>query len=78
MAWAFTLRRQGADGLRDQEMARVFPECGWTQEKVAGRGVWAKGQLSSGEFRHHLQTRIAPLFRRGVQWFPKMDRRDAR
>jgi len=28
-------RREGAEAYRDQEMARLFNECGWTQEKIA-------------------------------------------
>jgi hypothetical protein len=29
--------RESADVYRDQEMARLFGECGWTQEKIAAK-----------------------------------------
>jgi hypothetical protein len=31
----YNTRRQGADALRDQELARLFHECKWTQEAIA-------------------------------------------
>lgn len=33
----YQAKREGADAYRDQEMARLFEECGWTQERIAER-----------------------------------------
>lgn len=47
-------RREGADAWRDQEMARLFEECGWTQERIAERmgksQKWVSNRLLFGRF----------------------------
>jgi len=43
-----------ADAYRDQELARLFVECGWTQEKIARKversQVWVSCRLTFGRF----------------------------
>ena len=50
----YQARREGADAYRDQEMARLFEESGWTQEQIAGRmgkrQVWVSQRLCFGRF----------------------------
>ncbi len=38
--------REGADAARDQEVARLFVECGWTQVRIAERMGWSEGKVS--------------------------------
>ena len=33
----YAAKRGGAEAYRDQEMARLFGECGWTQERIAAQ-----------------------------------------
>jgi hypothetical protein len=47
-------RREGADAYRDQEMARLFETCDWSQERIA-RAVgqsqrWVSYRLTFGRF----------------------------
>lgn len=50
----FAARKEGAEAYRDQEMARLFEECEWTQEKIAGRmgksQQWVSVRLVFGRF----------------------------
>jgi hypothetical protein len=39
-------RRLGAEAFRDQEVARLFVECGWTQERIAKRMGWSQGRVA--------------------------------
>src|SRR6266511_357680 len=36
-AFRCALAREGAEAFRDQEVARLFVACGWTQVRIAGR-----------------------------------------
>jgi hypothetical protein len=46
--------REGADAYRDQELARLFVECGWTQERISrhmGQSQsWVARRLLFGRF----------------------------
>lgn len=46
--------RQQGKALEDQELARLFEECGWTQERIAGRmgktQGWVQKRLCFGRF----------------------------
>jgi hypothetical protein len=46
--------RDGADAYRDQEMARLFERCGWTQERIARqmgkKQAWVSKRLCLGRF----------------------------
>ncbi len=60
--------RERADAYRDQEMARLFVECGWTQERIAEKVGKSKMSVSRrlvfGRFldfvTHGLQTQKPP------------------
>jgi len=47
-------RREGADAYRDQEMARLFETCDWSQErigkKMGKRQAWVSQRLTFGRF----------------------------
>lgn len=47
-------RRESADAYRDQELARLFNECDWTQEKIAAhlgkKQQWVSKRLIFGRF----------------------------
>jgi hypothetical protein len=47
-------RREGACAYRDQEVARLFEECGWTQERIAQRmgkrKAWVSNRLIFGRY----------------------------
>jgi hypothetical protein len=50
----YQARREGATAYRDQEMARLFEECDWGQEKIAARmgkrKSWVSYRLKFGAF----------------------------
>jgi transcriptional regulator with XRE-family HTH domain len=50
----YAARREGAEAYRDQELARLFNECGWTQERIAKRvgkkKSWVSYRLRFGAF----------------------------
>ena len=50
----YDARREGAEALRDQEVSRLFNECGWTQSLIAkkmGRTQgWVQLRLKLGRF----------------------------
>jgi hypothetical protein len=51
--WA-RCRHRDAGAYRDQELARLFGDCGWTQERIAGRmgqsQRWVAYRLLFGRF----------------------------
>lgn len=53
-------RRDGADAYRDQELARLFHECEWTQERIAQRmgktHAWVSFRLTFGAFLDFVTT----------------------
>jgi hypothetical protein len=56
----YAARRAGADAYRDQELARLFTECEWTQERIAGqmgrRQAWVSYRLVFGRFLAFITT----------------------
>ena len=50
----YAVMRTGAEAFRDQEVARLFVECGWTQERIGGRmgrtKSWVCKRLVFGRF----------------------------
>lgn len=54
-------RREGADAWRDQELARLFVACGWTQERIAGHlkkgQQWVSRRLIFGRFLDYAHGR---------------------
>jgi len=42
----YASRRLGAEAFRDQEVSRLFVQCGWTQERIGRRMGWTKGRVS--------------------------------
>jgi hypothetical protein len=50
----FAAREESALAFRDQELARLFVECGWTQERIAARvgkkQAWVSNRLRFGRF----------------------------
>jgi len=56
----YSARREGAEAYRDQEVSRLFVECGWTQEAVGkrmGQSVsWVCRRLLLGRFLSFLTT----------------------
>lgn len=50
----YEAHKEGAVATRDQEVARLFHECEWTQERIAGRmgkrQVWVSQRLCFGRF----------------------------
>jgi hypothetical protein len=63
-------RREYANAWRDQELARLFESCGWTQAKisehVAKRQVWVSQRLVFGRFLDFIATAINDEERRGL------------
>ncbi len=53
-------KREEADAGEDQEVSRLFEECGWTQEKIAGRmgkkQPWVSKRLCFGRFLKFIPT----------------------
>lgn len=43
---SYNLRREGADAYRDQEIARLFNECEWKQERIAAKMGRSQGWVS--------------------------------
>lgn len=41
----YNRKREGADAYQDQELARLFVECRWTQEAIGKRIGWTKGRV---------------------------------
>ncbi len=58
----YAARRDGADAYRDQEVARLFEQCEWTQEKIAARmgkkQSWVSRRLVLGRFLKFMPTGI--------------------
>ncbi len=56
-------RREGADAYRDQEMARLFEQCAWTQERIAERmgkkQPWVCKRLTFGRFLSFIPVGIS-------------------
>jgi hypothetical protein len=50
----YNAHREGAEALRDQAMAHLFEECGWTQEEIAkveGKSrIWVVYRLRLARF----------------------------
>ncbi len=50
----YALHREGAEACRDQEISRLFVECGWTQVRIAQRmgrtQKWVSNRLRFGAF----------------------------
>jgi DNA-binding transcriptional ArsR family regulator len=50
----YAARREGAEAYRDQELARLFGQCGWRQEKIAThmgkKQQWVSLRLIFGRF----------------------------
>ncbi len=57
----YAQRRENADAYRDQELARLFVECEWSQERI-GRHLdraqsWVSQQLTFGRFLEFITAR---------------------
>src|SRR5262245_45381424 len=59
-------RRESADAYRDQELSRLFHECGWTQERIAERmrqaQPWVSRRLIFGAFLSFMPAGIKTDF----------------
>lgn len=57
----YRAKREGADAYRDQELARLFVDCGWTQEKIGKRmgqtQSWVSRRLIFGRFLSFMPDR---------------------
>jgi hypothetical protein len=53
-------RREAADAYRDQELAHLFTECAWTQEKISRKmgktQAWVAYRLIFGRFLNFITT----------------------
>lgn len=65
IAEQYEARREAAEAYRDQELARLFHDCGWTQEKIAEHlnkqgkhisRVWVCYRLCFGAFLDFVTT----------------------
>lgn len=56
----YAARREGAEAYRDQEVARLFEECGWSQDKIARhmskKVPWVSRRLCFGRFLKEFPT----------------------